>query len=118
MKNTINDFFKINIWHIVILLSWLISGVWFTSKWTFTIDVLDKRISSSERQIESVLSNMSDLKDNNIRYANFDLRITKLEQVIAEVSTLRTDISWIKAYLSGNTLPKKVPSNNEQSDNR
>ena len=42
-SNTIKEFFKLNIWHVVILVGWLLSASWFMSKWSLTIEMLDKK---------------------------------------------------------------------------
>lgn len=104
------DFFSINVWNVVILISWLCAGVWTVSKWKTSIEILDKRIAVIEAEYKNLDIKLETLSKSDSLFNNyykeqfvqrdnlFDTRITKLEEAVNKIGSMATDIQWLKEY--------------------
>lgn len=105
------DFFKANFWHLIILFGWILTGTWFVSRWSHTIDLLDKRLAAAEIHYESLVKDMETIRgtgslsfqqhlvDATAKYNSLDTRLVRLENSMTVLPVMANDITWIKAYL-------------------
>lgn len=127
MTSAFKDFFKISVWHLVLLGGWLGSGVWFVSKvdssvkaLTETVRVIGSRQEALEktqadivRALDKINYTGSTVVQDYInmssqRFNLFDSRITKLEEAINKMSAIYVDITWLKDHVTENFEDDKM----------